>query len=98
MFRKTLSRTLVALSAALIAAGASAQNLGAGGSVAQGSAGPGGAQNSSALLERCSAPKGTIAVVEPQSHVLASLGRYGLQSPVGLIRMMIQQSNCFQVV
>ena len=98
MFGKALFKTFVPLSAVLIAAGASAQNLGAGGSVAQGSAGPGGAQNSSAMLERCSAPKGTIAVVEPQSHVLAALGRYGLQSPVGLIRMMIQQSNCFQVV
>ena len=27
-----------------------------------------------------------------------SLSRYGLQSPTGLIRMMIQQSNCFIVV
>jgi len=26
------------------------------------------------------------------------LSRYNLRSPVGLIRMMIQQSNCFIVV
>jgi curli biogenesis system outer membrane secretion channel CsgG len=39
-----------------------------------------------------------MAVVEPQSHVLAGLYRYRLQSPVGLIRLMIQQSNCFIVV
>jgi Curli production assembly/transport component CsgG len=77
---------------------ASAQTLGEGGSAAQGSAGPGGAQNASVQLEKCDGPKGTIAVVEPQSHILASLSRYGLNSPVGLIRMMIQQSNCFQVV
>ena len=76
----------------------SAQTLGEGGSAAQGSAGPGGAQNASAQLEKCDAPKGTLAVVEAQSQVIASLGRYGLQSPTGLIRMIVQQSNCFQVV
>ena len=44
------------------------------------------------------APKGTIAVVEAQNQAIASLGRYGLQSPTGLIRMIVQQSNCFQIV
>jgi len=29
---------------------------------------------------------------------MSALLRYNLQSPVGLIRMMIQQSNCFIVV
>jgi hypothetical protein len=46
----------------------------------------------------CDAPKGTLAVVEPQSHIIANLHRYQLGSPVGVIRMLIQQSNCFQVV
>jgi curli biogenesis system outer membrane secretion channel CsgG len=41
---------------------------------------------------------GAMAVVEPQSEILTALMRYKLQSPVGLIRMMIQQSNCFIVV
>ena len=41
---------------------------------------------------------GTVAVVEPQSHILANLSRYRLGSPTGLIRLMIQQSNCFLVV
>jgi hypothetical protein len=41
---------------------------------------------------------GAMAVVEPQSAVLTALLRYRLQSPTGLIRMMIQQSNCFIVV
>ena len=77
---------------------ASAQTLGEGGSAAQGGAGPGGATNANVQLEKCDAPKGTLAVVEPQNAVIASLSRYGLQSPVGLIRMLIQQSNCFQVV
>ena len=30
--------------------------------------------------------------------MLIALSRYNLRSPVGLIRMMIQQSNCFIVV
>jgi hypothetical protein len=41
---------------------------------------------------------GAIAVVEPQSQVITALLRYRLSSPVGLIRLMIQQSNCFIVV
>ena len=41
---------------------------------------------------------GALAVVEPQDYVSQSLSRYGLQSPTGLIRMMVQQSNCFIVV
>jgi Curli production assembly/transport component CsgG len=90
--------TLAAVAVALSSASASAQTLGEGGSAAQGSAGPSGAQNANVQLEKCDAAKGTIAVVEPQSHILAGLSRYGLNSPVGLIRMMIQQSNCFQVV
>ncbi|HEY2979124.1 MAG TPA: CsgG/HfaB family protein, partial [Burkholderiaceae bacterium] len=72
--------------------------LGKGGSMATGSAGPDGAKDASAQLEQCDAPKGTLAVVEPQSHVLASLSRYGLSSPTGLLRMIVQQSNCFQIV
>lgn len=48
--------------------------------------------------EKCDAPKGTIAVTEPQSEVINALLRAGLQSPTGLIRMIIANSNCFQVV
>jgi hypothetical protein len=39
-----------------------------------------------------------MAVVEPQDYVMAALARYQLSSPVSIIRMMIQQSNCFIVV
>jgi len=84
--------------AALLSASSFAQKLGEGGSVVQGSAGPQGAQNANAQLEKCDAPKGTIAVVEAQSQILAALSRYNLQSPTSVIRMIIQQSNCFQVV
>ncbi len=50
------------------------------------------------LSEKCDAPKGTIAVSEPQSEVVAALLKNGLQSPSGLIRMIIANSNCFQVL
>ena len=92
-----LSPLLLALLASL-ALNAEAQTLGKGGSMATGGAGPDGAQGANGQLERCDAPKGTVAVVEPQSQVGADLQRYGLGSPTSVIRMLIQQSNCFQVV
>ena len=94
---KRLSILFLALLAAL-ALPAAAQTLGKGGSMASGGAGPDGAQGANGQLERCDAPKGTVAVVEPQSQVISSLQRYGLGSPTSVIRMLIQQSNCFQVV
>lgn len=87
---------IVMLGAVPLAAGA--QELGRGGSMATGGAGPNGAINANSQLERCDAPKGTLAVVEPQSQVLGNLQRYGLGSPTSVLRMLVQQSNCFQVV
>lgn len=86
-----------------IASGALAQGVldtkkGKGGSEVQGAAGTQGAQGAASDLERCDKPMGAVAVVEPQDYVMAALSRYNLQSPVSLIRMMIQQSNCFIVV
>jgi hypothetical protein len=49
-------------------------------------------------VEKCDKPMGAIAVVEPQDFIVSSLRGYGLGSPTGLLRMMIQQSNCFIVV
>ena len=95
----TLNLTLALSAIALAAGSAGAQTLGKGGSLASGGAGPdGNAQGASAQLERCDAPKGTLAVVEPQTQVGADLQRYGLGSPTAVIRMLVQQSNCFQVV
>ena len=64
----------------------------------QGSAGPSGAPGAASDLERCDKPMGAVAVVEPQDYVGRALARYQLGSPVGLIRLMVQQSNCFIVV
>jgi curli production assembly/transport component CsgG len=71
---------------------------GEGGSAVQGSAGPSGAPGAASDLERCDKPMGAVAVVEPQDYVGRALARYQLGSPVGLIRLMVQQSNCFIVV
>src|SRR4051812_6073304 len=54
-------RAITSLLAALLATGAIAQTLGGAGGVATGGVGPDGTTNASAQLERCSAPKGTIA-------------------------------------
>jgi hypothetical protein len=96
-------RTLLSLAAcASIAAGAALagpleQKQGQGGSVVQGAAGTGGAQGAAGNMQKCDKPMATVAVAEPQDYMMASLNQYGLQSPTGLIRLMIQQSNCFLV-
>jgi hypothetical protein len=63
-----------------------------------GSAGPDGAQGEAKELEKCDKPYGTLAVAEAQDAVISHLLSYGLPSPTGLIRMMVQQSNCFVLV
>ena len=93
---------IVAVCAALMAAPARGQGItkpkqGQGGSVIKGAAGTDGSKGDNGL-EHCDKPMGAMAVVEPQSEVITALLRYRLSSPVGLIRLMIQQSNCFIVV
>jgi len=70
---------------------------GQGGSVVQGGAGTSGSQGDTGL-EHCDKPMGAVAVHEVQDEMLTYLRRYSLQSPIPLIRLMIQQSNCFIVV
>jgi curli biogenesis system outer membrane secretion channel CsgG len=66
----------------------------------QGAAAGANSQGAAANLEHCSEPMGTIAVVEEQEgdwyRYLTSDLR--LPSTVPVIRMLIQQSNCFVVV
>ena len=72
--------------------------LGQGGSVISGSAGPAGAQNASHELVKCDAPVATMALVEnPNGYSIA--GGYNLpRSPVPLVRLLAQQSGCFRIV
>lgn len=85
------------VSATAFAQGITGNKQGQGGSAVQGSAGTKGSSGDNGL-EHCDKPMGAMAVVEPQDYIMQSLSRYGLSSPVGLIRLMIQQSNCFIVV
>ena len=73
--------------------------LGGGGTVATGSAGGAESQGASSQLEKCDESLGTMAVVEDQSApCYHTLSQYKLGSTVPVLRMMIQQSNCFVVV
>ena len=100
--RLRMNRVTVAsgLVLALIVAGCGKQGaqLGEGGSVVTGSAGPAGAQSAARELVRCDAPVATLALVEnPNGYTMVS--GYNLpQSPVPLIRLLAQQSGCFRVV
>lgn len=89
---------LLSTSAALVMAqGVTGYQQGRGGSPVNGAAGTS-SSTGNPSLERCDKPMGAVAVVEPQDFVLQALYRYSLTSPTPLIRMMIQQSNCFIVV
>ena len=48
-------------------------------------------------VEKCPKKLGVLAVAEPQ-HGWNHLSQYGLGSPAALLRMMVQQSGCFDVV
>lgn len=55
------------------------------------------ADETSSKVERCDKKLGVLAVVEPQ-HGWGHLRQYGLGAPSALVRMMVQQSGCFDVV
>ena len=80
--------------------GASEPVLGGSGTVATGAAGGAAAEGASNQLERCSESLGTLAVVEDQGASWYGYlnSHYKLGSTVPVLRMMVQQSNCFVVV
>ena len=66
---------------------------------ATGAAGGANAENANSQLEKCTKSMGTIAVVEDQnSNWFAMMQNMKLRSTVPVLRMLIQQSNCFVVV
>jgi len=71
---------------------------GGAGAPVTGAASESGAKNEAPTLEKCAKPMGTIAISEPQTEIAAALQRYKLPAPTQLLRLMVQQSNCFQVV
>ena len=58
---------------------------------------PASAQKKDAI-ERCDAPLGTISINEPEANAVRALSGYNLGSPAGVLRILIQESNCFLVV
>jgi len=63
-----------------------------------GSAGAAGTAGAPVSLQKCQKSLGTIAISEPQDEVTRALQRFTLPPPTGLLRLMIAQSGCFQVV
>lgn len=68
--------------------------------VATGSAAGAASTNSNSALEKCAAPLGTVSLVENQSAGWYTVltGEYRLPPTANLLRLLIQQSNCFVVV
>jgi len=97
-FLQIIATTALAFSASASIAGVTDMKKGEGGSEISGAAGPEGNRDPNSDLAYCDSPLGTVAVAEPQEHVVLALNNFGLQSPTGLIRLMIQQSNCFLIV
>jgi hypothetical protein len=72
--------------------------LGKGGSVVTGSAGPAGAKNTAKELLTCDAPVAVVSLVENRGGYIG-IGRGGLpESPLPLVRVLMQQSGCFRIV
>jgi len=90
----------VAASLLLCAGLVSAQEVGGGSKGAvTGAAGGATSEGGNSSLERCDQTLGTIGVVEDQNAGwYRTLQSYKLGSTVPVLRMMIQQSNCFVVV
>lgn len=98
---KTIHRTLAAAAATAILAGCAGTvpTLGGGGTIATGSAGGETASNANTQLEKCERPLGTLTVHEdPSAPWYHHLSQYKLGSTVPVLRLMIQQSNCFVVI
>lgn len=74
--------------------------LGGAGTIASGSAAGASAQSENSQLEKCAAPLGTVAVVEDKTDPWVGIfaQQYKMTSTVPLLRLIIQQSNCFMVV
>lgn len=95
-------QVIVAAASALALAGclSTTPTGGGAGTVASGSAGGASAQGENAGLEKCGESLGTLAVDEDQSldWYRRYSQQYKLGSTVPLLRLIVQQSNCFVVV
>jgi len=93
--------TLVTIVAAVALSGCLATTPETGGSktAVTGAAGGATAEGASSSLEKCDRSLGTLGVVEDQNATwYQTLRSYKLGSTVPVLRIMIQQSNCFVIV
>ena len=98
--RRAIGLALAPLALAGLLAGCGKQGveLGQGGSIVSGSGGPQGAQKAAAALQKCDAPVAVVSLVENQTGYVG-IGRGGLpESPLPLVRVIMQQSGCFRIV
>jgi peptidoglycan hydrolase-like protein with peptidoglycan-binding domain len=101
-----LNATLGLLSAAVLLAGCAtdqtSMKMGSedAKTTATGSAGGAASANANKQLEKCDRPYGTIAMVEDQSAewYIRLTRDYQLTSTIPVLRLLVQQSNCFVVV
>ncbi|WP_313302796.1 peptidoglycan-binding domain-containing protein [Diaphorobacter sp.] len=103
MSRKVLT-LVAAATAALVLSGCETTNMKMGSSdaktVATGAAGGANAANESSDLQRCQSPLGTVSLVENQDAGWYTILRneYRLPPTANLLRLLVQQSNCFVIV
>ncbi len=99
-----LSAVSTAAAATLLLAGCETTNMRMGSAeaktVATGSAAGGAATGASDSLERCESPLGTVSLIENQQAGWYTILRdqYRLPPTANLLRLLVQQSNCFVVV
>ncbi|RAR73962.1 hypothetical protein AX018_107122, partial [Paracidovorax anthurii] len=104
MSRKNLPLLAAASAAALLLAGCETTNMRMGSAesktVATGAAAGEASANASSDLQRCASPLGTVSLVENQQAGWYTILRneYRLPPTSNLLRLLIQQSNCFVVV
>jgi hypothetical protein len=78
---------------------ATAPTMGGGNTTVTGAAGGGTAQGNKSNLERCDESLGTLAMEEDvRAPWYYQLRQYNLGSTIPVLRLMVQQSNCFVIV
>ncbi|WP_179958228.1 CsgG/HfaB family protein [Chitinimonas arctica] len=95
---KTSALPLLLL-AALVGCKQSGIETGNAGGIVTGAAGQKGSSGESRNIEKCETPLATIGVIENPNGYTYTSGRGNLpESPLPLVRMMLQQSGCFRLV
>ncbi|HQD13929.1 MAG TPA: CsgG/HfaB family protein, partial [Ottowia sp.] len=102
--KKTALTILLATGTALLLAGCETTSMKMGNpeakTVATGSAAGAATSGENTALEKCASPLGTVSLVENQTAGWYTIltGEYKLPPTANLLRLLVQQSNCFVVV